>query len=721
MRTKFFLFLLYIASFTISAQDKIRIRLTDSDTKESILSAIIKENSKAIGITDTAGIVSLQLSPGTHTLSFSSIGYDEKSVPVSVPYTKIYEFQLSSSSNSLEEVSVVASTRNNQKIENSPLKVEILGKEEMEEENTIKPANIASILGDISGIQIQQSSAVSGNANVRIQGLEGRYTQILRDGMPLYDGFSGGFGILSIPPLDLRQLELIKGSASTLYGGGAIGGLVNIISKTPTEKQQGVITLNQSTAKETNLNIFVSKKQKHFGYTFFGGATRQLASDVNEDAFSDIADLSTLVVHPRLFWYLDDKTTLTTGYTGTFENRNGGDMLAIANKPDSVHQFFENNNTVRHSGELLFERKLGNDIKLEFKNSISSFNRKITTNTHFFNGNQLDYFSELSLLVPYKSNSLVAGLNFTGDRFKKLPSDVIPISDFSNNIAGAFIQNTWNIKEKLLIEAGLRDDYHLRYGNFILPRIAFFGRFNAHWAARAGVGMGYKTPNPFASQIIDYDIEKIQPLSTVVKAEKSVGYNAELNYKKVWKNGNTFFINHAFFLTEVTDPIVATEQLNGLVTFDNAARPLVTKGFDTYIKAVVSEWELYAGYTFTIAERTYLLQNQFMPLTPKHRIAFTLVRDFEKVGVRLGLEGSYTGSQYRFDNTKTPGYMFVAAMIEKKFGDHISVVLNGENLLNYRQSNVESLYTGTISNPVFKPLWAPIDGRILNLSLKFQL
>ncbi|HEY6915491.1 MAG TPA: hypothetical protein VI413_12510, partial [Paludibacter sp.] len=84
-------------------------------------------------------------------------------------------------------------------------------------------------------------------------------------------------------------------------------------------------------------------------------------------------------------------------------------------------------------------------------------------------------------------------------------------------------------------------------------------------------------------------------------------------------------------------------------------------------------------------------------------------------------EGSYTGSQYRFDTSKTPGYMFMAAMVEKKFGDHISVVLNGENLLNYRQSNVESLYTGTISNPTFNPLWAPIDGRIINLSLKYQL
>src|SRR5690606_37784937 len=119
---------------------------------------------------------------------------------------------------------------------------------------------------------------------------------------------------------------------------------------------------------------------------------------------------------------------------------------------------------------------------------------------------------------------------------------------------------------------------------------------------------------------------------------------------------------------------------------------------------VVQGWELYAGYTFTIAERKYLAENQFVPLTPKNRFAFTGVKDFEKAGFRFGIEASYTGHQYRDDHTQTPGYLFMAAMMEKKFGRHFSVVLNAENILDYRQSNVESLYTGTITDPVFKPL-----------------
>ncbi len=245
-------------------------------------------------------------------------------------------------------------------MENSPLKVEVLGREEMEEESVIKPAGIASILGDVSGVQIQQSSAISGNANVRIQGLDGRYTQILKDGLPLYDGFSGGFGILSIPPLDLRQVELIKGSASTLYGGGAIGGLINIISRKPTAKQEAVISLNQTTLKETNFNSYFSKRYKKVGYTFFGGYNFQKAVDVNKDGFSDVSDLNGLVVHPRLFFYLDNKTTITTGYTGTFEKRNGGDMLVLAGNQNALHQYFEKNTINRSSFELTALRNLHN-------------------------------------------------------------------------------------------------------------------------------------------------------------------------------------------------------------------------------------------------------------------------------------------------------------------------------------------------------------------------
>lgn len=442
---------------------------------------------------------------------------------------------------------------------------------------------------------------------------------------------------------------------------------------------------------------------------------------MNSDGFSDVPQLRATVFHPRLFFYPNETTTITAGYTATFENRAGGDMQVLNGKSDALHQYVERNKTARHSGELVLEKRLEGGKRLGVKGSLSTFNRSITTNTHYFNGNQLAYYTEASLFIPYKQNSFVGGINAIGDRFTKNLSDPVALNNFSNNTFGAFVQNTWQVKEGTTIETGLRNDYHFTYGNFFLPRLALFHRFNDHWATRAGVGFGYKTPNPLAPQIVDYDIQTIQPLPSGIRSETSVGYNLEANYKTEWGEGNELFINHAFFLTRLAHPLVVEKAPSGAVNFLNATRPVISKGFDTYVRAVLHGWELYAGYTFTIAERKYLTLNQFVPLTPKHRAAFTLVRDFEAAGWRAGLEGSYNGPQYRFDATKTPDYLFIAAMVEKRFGKGWSVVLNGENLLDYRQSKVEPLYTGSITNPDFVPLWAPIDGRVINLSVKLNL
>jgi iron complex outermembrane receptor protein len=88
----------------------------------------------------------------------------------------------------------------------------------------MKPGDIRMMLNESTGIQTQQTSATSYNYSIRIQGLDGRYTQLLKDGFPLYAGFSGGLSLMQVTPLDLKQVEVIKGSSSTLYGGGAIAG-----------------------------------------------------------------------------------------------------------------------------------------------------------------------------------------------------------------------------------------------------------------------------------------------------------------------------------------------------------------------------------------------------------------------------------------------------------------------------------------------------------------
>jgi iron complex outermembrane receptor protein/outer membrane receptor for ferrienterochelin and colicins len=511
---------------------------------------------------------------------------------------------------------------------------------------------------------------------------------------------------------------LIKGSASTLYGGGAIAGLINLISKRPSETQEAIITLNATTLNEQDVNAYLAKRNKKIGYTLFAGYTHQGAIDVNGDGLSDVPDLNTFTIHPRIFYYPDDKTTITLGYNGTTEQRLGGDMQVIEHLPDSLHQYFEKNITDRHTGELLIDRSLPGLVKLTVKGSVSSFNREIVSNIDDIKANQLSYYSEASVFIPQGKNSIVAGINATGDKFKTLPGlDSIVLNTFHNNTIGAFAQYTLHLFEQTTLEVGLRGDHTDQHGNFILPRIALFHRFNETWAIRAGSGLGYKLPNPLEVQIIDYPIEYIQPLPATIKAETSAGYNLEGNFKKDLGNDVNLFINHAFFLTQVTDPVIATQLSDNRVFFSNAGDPITTMGFDTYVRLAIRSLEIYLGYTYTDAERKYLQNNQFLPLTPRNRFAFTAVRKFAEKW-RVGLEGSYVGPEYRDGDKNTRPYFLTALMIERKIGKRFSIVLNGENLFDYRQTRYEQIYTGSLSNPTFKPLWAPIEGRVINLSVR---
>ena len=239
-----------------SQAQSLRIILRDSLTQSPVIGGSVSVPGTGVGAaTDVKGEALLTPAPAPGTrLRVEALGYRPQLVAAPAAGA-LLTLQLAAAAQAIEEEVLVTATRTNSRLEDLPTRVEVLGEEELTEENGIKPGNIASLLGDIAGTQIQPTSPTTGNADLRIQGLPGRYSQILRDGLPLLGGYSGSFGILQIPPLDLRQIELIKGSSSTLYGGGAIAGLVNLVSKTPVlGTPQLTFTANQSTLKESNLN-----------------------------------------------------------------------------------------------------------------------------------------------------------------------------------------------------------------------------------------------------------------------------------------------------------------------------------------------------------------------------------------------------------------------------------------------------------------------------------
>ena len=143
---------------------------------------------------------------------------------------------LSATSVSAETV-VVTATRSGRRIQDEPLRVEVIDEEEIEEKALMTPGSVAMLLGETTGLRVQTTAPSLGAANVRVQGLRGRYAQLLADGLPLYGAGGDSLGLLQVPPLDLGQVEVIKGAASALYGSGALGGVINLVSRRAVEPQ----------------------------------------------------------------------------------------------------------------------------------------------------------------------------------------------------------------------------------------------------------------------------------------------------------------------------------------------------------------------------------------------------------------------------------------------------------------------------------------------------
>lgn len=619
----------------------------------------------------------------------------------------------------LEDVVLVASSRTNNRLEDLPTKVEVLGAEEVHEENQIKPGNIASLLGDIAGIQIQQTSAATGNADMRIQGLQGKYTQLLRDGMPLFGGYSGSFSILQIPPLDLQQIELIKGASSTLYGGGAIAGMVNLISKKPKLGQsEHLSTINRSTLKENNANFFFSSRNQKVGYTLFTGTTLQRAVDVNGDGFSDVPEVKSIYLHPRFFIYPNQKSTITIGYTLNREDRIGGDLRGIAAKTGPTY-FFIRNLSLRNTIDLNFDYALSHNGHLTVKGSTSFFSRDMHTNQTFLKGYQQIWYSEIAYAKKAIHHTWVTGINFNGDQFTKVAApngSLLP--NEKNRTLGLFAQSDWKFLPKWTWQNGIRYDLHAVYGRFFLPRTAVMFKPSTAWTIRASSGLGYKTPTLFNTEVDERQYNSLLGFDEGIRAERSMGLNMDVNYQlrtPAWR----WTVNQTFFYNRINRPLL----LQGLpsiwppnpLLYTNAEGPVVTKGLESYVQAFHDEWELYFGYVYTDAKRHYIAFDPHLPLIAKHKFATVIAYEFSD-RIRAGIEAAYTGKQFLEQGDSTPGYLFAACMIRYGIGK-CTWVLNVENLFDYRQNKNSTVVFPPYNNPVFPSVWAPMDGRVINLSM----
>jgi|GEM_PF-161884 len=715
-----FLLLINFVSFG-QGQNALNVMVKDKESNEPLIGANCVLKGTSIGESaDLLGKITIQNIPnGKQTFVFSYVGYRT--------VERVFDFPINAKTTTTifleQEITLDAitiySTRTNNRIEEIPTRIEVLGKEEVVEETAINPGNISKLLGETSGIEIQHTSAISGNVSFRIQGLPGEYTQLLQDGFPLFGGFSSGLSLLQIPPLDLQQVEIIKGSASTLYGSDAIAGIVNLITKKPKDKQELSVLLNQTHRDGRDISSYFSAPYKKFGLTMLASFNTQNAKDISGNGFTDIPQYDRGVISPKIFYDFNKNNHLYVGFSDVIENRIGGNIKAIHNESDIINSFFEENKTNRLNGNLKFENSSSSGNIFTLKTSVGRFDRTLKTNVNLFSGIQNTVFSELFYFIKSGKHKWVSGLNFNEDDFRQKQPGTFAIS-YSYQTFGVFSQDDWQIGTKLLLEPGIRFDYNFQRGSFFLPRLAVMYHLSNKFFSRLSGGIGYKLPTSFSDEAERTRYQNVI-MPTNLKVEKSKGLNLDFNFKTPLSDELFLTINQAFFVTRITDPIISDDNLlqNQTILYKNAAGTLLSKGLNTNIRLSLDELILYVDYTHLNALKTYDNNNQ-LELTPQNKLTSTLAYEDEEEGWKAGLEAFYFGRQHLEDGSKTPNYWLLGASAQKTIG-HFTFALNVENILDIRQTKFEKIVRGPINNPNFNELYAPLDGIVGNIVVKFDL
>jgi iron complex outermembrane receptor protein len=544
---------------------------------------------------------------------------------------------------------------------------------------------------------------------VRIQGLRGRYTQILSDGLPLY-GQAGALGPLQIPPMDLGQVEVIKGAASALYGSSALGGVVNLISRRPEPERE--ILLNQTTLGGTDAVLWwAGAPSERWGYTLLASGHRQGQADVDDDGWADLPGFRRALVRPRLFrtGANGESTFLTAGFMA--EDREGGTVDGGTTPAGS--SFAEELETRRVDVGLVNRLLFGSGVLVTFRGSAMHQRHRHRFGDALERDRHATLFAELTLAPPVSAADVVFGAALEHDRYDGRDVDGF---DFAHTTPSVFAQVERDVTRWLTLSASRRLDRHSAYGTFTSSQAAALLRPGA-WTIRASIGGGYLPPSPFTEETEAVGLARLNPYGDL-EAERAV--SAMLD---VGRTAGPWELNGTLFTSQIRDPLVVTEDGLGALSLSNASGRVRTWGTEILARVEQGPIHLTATHVYTRSteDDPDAPGRRAVPLTPRHTVGVVGAWEDEDWG-RAGVEIYYTGRQELEDNpyrSRSSPYWILGFLIERRFG-RVRAFLNAENLLDTRQTGYDRLVrpTQTPDGRWITDVWAPLEGRAFNGGLR---
>jgi outer membrane receptor for ferrienterochelin and colicins len=615
----------------------------------------------------------------------------------------------------IEEITV-QSTRSGRRVQDEPLHVEVIVREEIEEKLLMTPGNIAMLVSETGGVRVQVTSPALGASNVRMQGMAGRYTQLLADGLPLYGGQASSLGLLQVPPTDLGQVEVIKGAASALYGPSALGGLVNLISRRPSAEPLVELLANATSRGGRDVTGYGSTRLSgDWSASLTGGIHRQARQDLDADGWIDMPGYERASLRPRFHWEGDGGATALLTLGAMTEERRGGTGEGRTT-PDGL-PFPMRQDTRRFDAGAVVVLPVGDAGRLQARASAVTQDHDHRFGALLEQDRHDTLFAEATLSTTRGNAALLGGIAFQQDRYA---STTFPGFHYVFTVPGLFAQVEQTLADDLTLAASLRGDHHSEYGARVSPRVSMLYR-SGPWTVRASFGQGFYAPTPFVEETEAAGLARLAPLRGL-RAESARTASVEAG-----RLIGSLEASLVLFASQVDGAVQLDPAMPGdgygvrLVNSPGATR---SRGAEVLLRYRVDDFTVTGSYVHVDATEPDLLGGRrAVPITPRHTAG--LVGLWERHGSgRLGLELYYTGEQALEDNpyraTGRP-YLELGLLGEINVGT-ASLFLNLENILGVRQTRRDPmlLRSRAPDGRWTVDAWQPTDGFVVNGGVRLR-
>lgn len=615
---------------------------------------------------------------------------------------------------------IVQATRSGRAVSDEPIRVQVIAGEEIQEKALMRPGNISMLVAETGGVRVQTTSPALGAANIRLQGLYGRYTQLLSDGLPLYGGQAASIGLLQIPPTDLSQVEVIKGSASSLYGGSALGGVINLVSRRPGGDVEGEALFNATSRNGQDLTGYVEAPlTRSLSASLTAGAHRQREQDFDDDGWIDMAGYERFTARPRLFWDVANGASLYATFGFMTEQRNGG-TLPGRTVPDGA-PFAQNQDTTRLDGGFVAATPLGDALTWNLRGSVMVQDHEHRFGAVFEDDRHESYLIETSLSGGTQRTDWTAGLAFQSEVFG---SDTFPAFDYSYETPGLFAQIDHDLTDDLSFSISGRIDDHSDFGVQANPRISVLYK-PGDFTVRGSYGRGFFAPTPFVEEIEAAGLSRLEPLAGI-EEETAETASLDIGYRRGALEANvTLFGSNVDGVTELEPFASAAGGPLDRVRLVNAAGETRIRGSEVLLRYFWNDFKLTGSYLYLDAteENPAGPGRREIELTPRHSAGFVAMWEQHGRG-RLGFEAYYTGKQ-RLDGNpfrdESEPYWHLGLLGEITIG-WTSWFVNAENLLNVRQTREDPLVLPRRApdGQWTTDIWSRNDGFILNGGVRIK-